>query len=77
MNKRNERAFAQFLIARVECLRQSRRVVGDVEDYRIGIVCDGRCPNKMESGTIINYHHYKFKNIDQHKHAVVIVGLEL
>jgi hypothetical protein len=42
----------------------------------MGIVCDGRCPNNMESGAIINYHHYKFKNVDQHEHAVVVVGLE-
>jgi hypothetical protein len=60
----------------VECPRQSGRVVSDVEDNRMGIVCDGRCPNNMESGTIINYHHYKFKNVDQHEHAMVVVGLE-
>jgi hypothetical protein len=65
------------LLARVECPRQSRRVAGDIEDNRMGIVCDRRCPNNMESGSIINYHHYKFKNVDQHKHAVVVVGLEL
>jgi hypothetical protein len=60
----------------VECPRQSGRVVGDVKDYRTGIVCDGRCQNNMESGAIIDYHSHKFKNIDQHKHAVVVVGLE-
>jgi hypothetical protein len=64
------------LLAHVECPRQSRRVVCDVEEYRMGIVCDGRCPNNMESGAIINYHHHKFKNVDQHEHAVVVVGLE-
>jgi hypothetical protein len=37
----------------VECPRQSVRVVGDVEDYRMGIICDGRCPDNMESGAII------------------------
>ncbi len=31
----------------------------------------------MESGAIINYHHYKFKKVDQHEHAIVVVGLEL
>jgi hypothetical protein len=61
----------------VECPRQSRRVVGDIEDNRMGIICDGRCPNNMESGTIINYHNYKFNNIGRHKHAIVVVGLEL
>ncbi len=40
------------------------------------ILCDGRCPNYMVSGAIINYHRYKFKNVDQHEHAVVVVGLE-
>jgi hypothetical protein len=42
------------LHACVECPRQSGRVVGDIEDYRMGIVCDGRCPNNMETGAIIN-----------------------
>jgi hypothetical protein len=60
----------------VEYPRQSRRVFGDVEDNRMGIVCDGRCPNNMESGSIIKYHHYKFRSVDQHRHAVVVVGLE-
>jgi hypothetical protein len=60
----------------VECPRQSRRIVGDVEDYRIGIVCDGRCPNNMESGTIVDNHSHKFQYVDQHEHAVVVVGLE-
>jgi hypothetical protein len=60
----------------VECPRQRGRVVGDVEDYRMRIVCDGRCPNNMESGAIINYHCHKFKNVDCHEHAIVVVGLE-
>jgi hypothetical protein len=60
----------------VECPRQSGRVVSDVEDYRMGIVCDRRCPNNMESSAIINYHRHKFKNIDGHKHTFVVVGLE-
>ncbi len=42
----------------------------------MGIVCDGRCPNNMESGTIVDYHHHKFQYGDQHKHDVVIAGLE-
>ncbi len=40
------------------------------------IICDGRCPNNMESGAIVDYHHHKFKYVDQHKNAVVVVGLE-
>jgi hypothetical protein len=65
MNKRNKRAFAQILLlAHVECPSQSGRVVGDIEDNRMGIVCDGRCPNNMESGAIINYHCCKFKKVD-------------
>jgi hypothetical protein len=48
----------------VECPRQSRRIVGDVEDYRMGIVCDRRCPNNMESHSIVDYHHHKFKYVD-------------
>jgi hypothetical protein len=60
----------------MECPRQSRRVVSDNEDNRTGIVCDGRFLNNMESGAIINYHPYKFKNVGQHEHAVVVVGLE-
>jgi hypothetical protein len=60
----------------VECPRQSERIIGDVEDYRMGIVCDGRCPNNMESGAIVNYHHHEFKYIDQNEHAIVVVGLE-
>jgi hypothetical protein len=43
----------------------------------MGIVCDRGCPNNMESGAIVDYHHHKFKNVDQYKHAVVVVGLEL
>ncbi len=66
-----------WLLTHVECPRQSRRVVGDVEDYRMGIVCDGRCLNNMESGAIINYHRHKFNTVDQHKHAIVVVGLKL
>jgi hypothetical protein len=50
---------------------------GEVEDYRMGIVCDRRCPNNIKSGAIINYHHHKFKNVDQHKHAIIVVGLKL
>jgi hypothetical protein len=61
----------------VECTRQSGRIVSDVEDYRMGIICDGRCPNNMESSAIVNYLCHKFKYIDQHEHAVVVVGLEL
>ncbi len=61
----------------MECPGQSIRIVGDIEDYRMGIVCDGRCPNNMESGAIVNYHHHKFKYVDQHEQAVVVVGLEL
>jgi hypothetical protein len=60
----------------VECPRHSRRIVGDVEDYRMGIDCDGRCPNNMESGAIVNYHHHKFKYLNQHKHDIVVVGLK-
>jgi hypothetical protein len=51
-------------LAHVECPRQSGRIVGDVEDYRMGIVCDGRCPNNMESGAIVDYHRHKFQYID-------------
>jgi hypothetical protein len=60
----------------VECPRRHGRVVGDVEDYRVGIVCDGRCPNNMESGAIVGYHHHKFEYVDQHEHAVIVVAPE-
>jgi hypothetical protein len=66
-----------WLLARVEHPRQSRRIVGDVEDYKMEIVCDGRCPNNMESGAIVDYHHHKFECIDQHEHAVIAVAPEL
>ncbi len=56
--------------------RQIGSIVVDVEDYRMGIICDGRCPNNMESGAIVNYHHHKFKYVDQHEHAIVVGGLE-
>jgi hypothetical protein len=49
----------------MDCPRQCRRVVGDFEDYRMGIVCDRRCPNNMESGAIVDYHHHKVKDVDQ------------
>ncbi len=65
------------LLAHVECQRQSGRIVGDIEDYRMGIICDRRCPNNLESGAIVDYHRHKFQYIDQYKHAVVVVGLEL
>jgi hypothetical protein len=48
----------------VECPRQCGRIVGDVEDYRMGIVCDGRCLNIMESGIIVDYHHHKLEYFD-------------
>jgi hypothetical protein len=41
----------------------------------MGIVCEGRCPNNMESCAIVDYHHHKFKYVDRHEHAIVIVGL--
>jgi hypothetical protein len=43
----------------------------------MGIVCDGRCPNIMESGAIVDYHRHKFQYVDQHKHAIVVAGFEL
>jgi hypothetical protein len=42
----------------------------------MGIDCDGRCPSNMESSAIINYHRYKFKNVDQQEHAIIVVGPE-
>jgi hypothetical protein len=60
----------------VECPRQCRRIVSDVEDDRMGIVCDGRCPNNMESGAIVDYHYHKLEYVDQHKHAIVVVYAE-
>jgi hypothetical protein len=60
----------------MECPRQSGSIVGDVEDYRMGIICDGRCPYNMESGAIVNYHRHKFKYVDCHEHAVIVVDLE-
>jgi hypothetical protein len=61
----------------VECPRQGGRIAGDIEDYRMGIICDGRCPNNMESGAIVDYYHHKFQYVDQYKHSAVVVGLEL
>jgi hypothetical protein len=60
----------------VECPRKSRRIVGDVEDYRVGVICDRRCPNNMERGAIVDYNHHKFQYVDRHEHAVVIAGFE-
>jgi hypothetical protein len=60
----------------VECPRQCGRIAGDVEDYRMGIVCDWRCPNNMEGGAIVDYHRHKFKYVDQHEHAVIVVAPE-
>jgi hypothetical protein len=60
----------------VECPRQRGRIVGDVEDYRMGIVCDGRCLNNMESGAIVDYHHQKLEYIDRYQHAVIVVAPE-
>ncbi len=60
----------------MECPSQSGRIVGDVEDYRMGIVCDGRCPNNMERGAIVDYHRHEFKYVDGYEHAAVVVGLE-
>jgi hypothetical protein len=52
------------LLAHEECPKQSGRVFGDVEDYRMGIVCGGRCLNNMESGAIVDYHCHKLKYVD-------------
>jgi hypothetical protein len=65
------------LLARVECPRQCRRIVGNVEDYRMGSHCDERCPSNIESGAIVDYHHHKFKYVDQHEHVVIVVAPEL
>ncbi len=43
----------------------------------MGILCDGRCPNNMESGTIGHYHHHKLEDVDQYEHAVIVVASEL
>jgi hypothetical protein len=61
----------------VECPRQSRRIFGDVEDYRMGIVCDGRCLNNTASGAIVDYNRHEFEYVDQHEHAVVVDAPEL
>ncbi len=42
----------------------------------MGIVCDERCPNNMESGAIVDYHCHKFEYFDQHKHAIIVVAPE-
>jgi hypothetical protein len=55
---------------------KAERIAGDVEDYRVGIVCDGRCPNNMESGAIVDHHRHKFQCVDQHEHAIVVAGFE-
>jgi hypothetical protein len=41
------------------------------------IVCDGICPNNMESGAIVDYHHHEFQYVDRHNHAIVVAGFEL
>ncbi len=61
----------------MECPRQCGKIVGDVEDYRMGIVYDGGCPNNMEIGAIVDYHHHELKYVDQHKHAIIVVAPEL
>jgi hypothetical protein len=48
----------------VECPRQSGGIVGDVENDRMGIFCDGRCPNNTESSAIVDYHCHKIEYID-------------
>ncbi len=48
----------------MKCPRQSERIVSDVEDYRMGIVCDGRCPDNMESGATVDYNPDEFKYVD-------------
>jgi hypothetical protein len=65
------------LLAHVECPRQWGRIASDVEDYKMGVVCDRRCPNNMESGAIVDYHHHKLDYVDQYKHAVLVVAPEL
>jgi hypothetical protein len=40
------------------------------------IICDGRCLDNMESGTIVDYHRHKFQYVDRYKHAIIVVGLE-
>ncbi len=42
----------------------------------MGIVCDERCLNNMESSTIVDYHHHKLEDIDQYKHAIIVVAPE-
>jgi hypothetical protein len=60
----------------VKCPRQRGRVVGDVEDYRMGIVCDGRCWSSMGNGTIVDYHHHKLEDVDQYELAIIVVAPE-
>jgi hypothetical protein len=71
-----EHSLDLLLFECVQCPRQHGRVVGDVEDYMMGIVCDGRCPNNMESGAIVDYQCHKFEDIDQYKHAVIGIASE-
>ncbi len=42
----------------------------------MGIICDGRCLNNMESSTIVDYHHHTLKYVDQYEHAVMVVAPE-
>ncbi len=65
-----------WLLACVECPRQRGRIVSDIEDYKMGVICDGRCPNNMERGAIVDYDCHKFKYIDQHKHPIIVVAPE-
>jgi hypothetical protein len=60
----------------VECSRQHQRVVGDVENYRIGIVCDRIHPDNMESRTVVDYHYHKLKDVDQYKLAIIVAAPE-
>jgi hypothetical protein len=43
----------------------------------MGIICDRRCPNNMESGAIVDYHCHKLEYVDQHEHAIIVIAPDL
>ncbi len=43
----------------------------------MGIACDRRCLNNMESGATVDYHRHEFQYVDQHKRDVIVTGFEL
>jgi hypothetical protein len=55
---------------------QCRRVVCDVKENRMRILCDGSCLDNVKCGTVVYDHRDKLKDTDSDERTICIVAFE-